>query len=171
MQSRRTASYRHGATRLARHTGQRGSDIIRLGETFVDEGGVRLKQKKTGKRIGEIWIPIEPALAAEMATWERRPGPYLFTRVGKPVSKKNLEDHWRNAIEEIPELAGVTFHGLRGTRVVELRLRGHNELEIGAQVGMSPGTIQRYCRFADRKSLGKAAVVSLESRRNQNAKL
>jgi integrase len=156
---------------LARYSGQRGSDVIRLGETFVDEGGFRLSPKKTGKRIGDIWIPIEPPLAAEMGTWERRPGPFLYTETGKTFTKKYLEDRWRNAIDAVPELAGVTFHGLRGTRVVELRVRGHNTLEISAQVGMSPPMIERYCRFADKKALGKAAVLNLAAARNRKGGL
>jgi integrase len=50
---------------LARYTGQRGSDVVRLAETFIDDGGFRLIQKKTGR---EVWCPIDEALAAEMAT-------------------------------------------------------------------------------------------------------
>jgi integrase len=56
------------------YTGQRGSDVVRLGPTHVDEGGFTIKQKKTGR---EVWCPIVPELAAEIATWPRRPGPYL----------------------------------------------------------------------------------------------
>lgn len=163
---------------LARYTGQRGSDVVRLGPTFVDDGGFRLKQKKTGKLTGEIWCPIEPPLAAEMATWKMRPGPYLRLESGRPVTKKRLEAlfaevagrDWtrkkksgeaREQTGAIAELAGTTFHGLRGTRVVELRERGHNTLEISAQVGMSPPMIERYCRFADKKRLGQAAATSV----------
>jgi hypothetical protein len=39
---------------LCRFTGQRISDVIRLGETFIEDGGFRLSQKKTGRRIGEM---------------------------------------------------------------------------------------------------------------------
>ena len=147
---------------LARYTGQRGSDVIRLAPSFIDDGGFRLSQKKTGV---EIWCPIEPALAAEMATWERRPGPYLYQHWGKPYGKKLLEDHFREARDGIPELAGATFHGLRGTRVVELRQRGATSTQIQDQVGMSLAMIERYCRFADKKANGKAAVVALAERR------
>ncbi len=147
---------------LARYTGQRGSDVVRLGETFIDEGGFRLSQKKTSEGV---WVPIDPPLAAEMATWERRPGPYLTTVTGKPLTKRYLETLWHEAVGGIAALDGVTFHGLRGTRVVELRERGHNTLEIQAQVGMSPPMIERYCRFADKKRLGQAAVLNLAAAR------
>lgn len=155
---------------LARHTGQRGSDIIRLGETFVDDGGFRILQKKTGNKTGEIWCPIEDALAAEMATWERAPGPYVRQADGSAYNKRLFEMHFRSIRENTPKLAGVTFHGLRGTRVIELRQRGATTLQIQDQVGMSVQMIERYCRFADKKANGKAAVASLAEHR-RNAKL
>ena len=150
---------------LARYTGQRGSDIVKLGETFIDDGGFRIRQQKTGQKIGDIWCPIEEPLAAEMATWERMPGPYLRQNHGKLYGKALLHKHFLEARERIPELADATFHGLRATRVVELRQRGATTLQIQDQVGMSPKMIDRYCRFADKKANGKAAVIALAERR------
>ena len=150
---------------LARYTGQRGSDVVKLGETFIDEGGFRILQQKNGRKIGDIWCPIEEPLAAEMATWERQPGPYLRQNHGKRYGKELLHKHFLEAREAIPELAEATFHGLRATRVVELRQRGATTLQIQDQVGMSPKMIDRYCRFADKKANGKAAVIALAERR------
>jgi integrase len=150
---------------LARYTGQRGSDVVRLAPSFIDEGGFRIAQKKTGV---EIWCPIEDALAVEMVAWERLPGPYLRQNHGKRYGKKLLEKHFADARDKIPELAGATFHGLRGTRVVELRQRGATSTQIQDQVGMSLAMIERYCRFADKKANGKAAVVALAERRRGN---
>ena len=147
---------------LARYTGQRGSDVVRLAETFIDDGGFRLTQKKTGR---EVWCPIEDELAAEMAVWERVPGAYLRQNHGKVYSRKLLDGQFATARDQIPELAGTTFHGLRGTRVVELRQRGATTTQIQDQVGMSLRMIERYCRFADKKANGKAAVLSLAERR------
>lgn len=146
---------------LARYTGQRGSDVVRLGETFIDEGGFRLEQKKTGR---EIWCPIDDALAAEMKTWERTPGPYLRHARGN-YTRKRLDVHFAEQRDKIPELVGVTLHGLRGTRVIELRRLGLTPLQIQDQVGMSIAMIERYCRFADKKMSGQASVVSLRERR------
>ena len=152
---------------LARYTGQRGSDVVRLGESFIDEGGFRLTQKKTHV---EIWCPIEETLATEMATWEgprgfRSVGPFLFQNHGKAYSRKLLDEQFAEARSKVPELAGATFHGLRATRVVELRQRGCTTTQIQDQVGMSLRMIERYCRFADKKANGKAAVLSLAERR------
>jgi hypothetical protein len=150
---------------LARYTGQRGSDVVRLAETFIDDGGFRLIQKKTGR---EVWCPIDEALAAEMATWERVPGAYLRQNHGKAYSRKLLDGQFAAARDQILELAGTTFHGLRGTRVVELRQRGATTMQIQDQVGMSLRMIERYCRYADKKANGKAAVLSLAERRKNS---
>lgn len=147
---------------LARYTGQRGSDIVRLGETFVDDGGFRVSQQKTGR---EIWCPIDDPLAAEMSKWERRPGPYLHHASGRPFTRKILDRHFATQRDAIPELDGATLHGLRGTRVVELRRAGLTTAQIQDQIGMSLAMIERYCRFADKKASGKASVITLSERR------
>lgn len=151
---------------LARYTGQRGSDVVRLGETFIDDGGFRLAQQKTGR---EVWCPIDDALAAEMATWARRPGPYLQQASGRPYTRKLLDRHFFDMRQDVPGLADVTLHGLRATRIIELRREGLTTAQIQDQVGMSLAMIERYCRFADKKASGKASVVSLaEKRRARN---
>lgn len=146
---------------LLRYTGQRGSDVVRLGETFIDDGGFRLQQQKTGR---DVWCPIDDALAAEIAAWPREPGPYLRHARG-PYTRKILDKHYADQRDGIPELAGTTLHGLRGTRVIELRMFGLTPTQIQDQVGMSLAMIERYCRFADRKLSGKASVVSLRAHR------
>ena len=86
------------------YTGQRGSDIVKLGPTHVDEGGFNLKQVKTGR---EAWCPILPELAVEMTTWPRRPGPYLLQDSGASYTRNLFWDHFDQAREKVPELAGV----------------------------------------------------------------
>lgn len=146
---------------FARYTGQRGSDVVRLHPGMIDDGGFRIIQKKTGR---EVWCPIEDRLAAEMATWPKELGPYLKQHWGKVYGRKLLDKHFREAREEIAALADATFHGLRGTRVVELRQRGATTSQIEDQVGMSMAMIERYCRFADKKANGKASVIALGKR-------
>lgn len=146
---------------LALYTGQRGSDVVRLGPTFVDDGGFDLSQIKTGR---QVWCPILPELAREMAEWERRPGPYMLQPHGKPYTRKRFSLHFDEARESTPELANVTLHGLRATAVVRLRQAGLSTAQIQDVIGMSMAMIERYSRFADRKQSGKAAIVKLAER-------
>lgn len=155
------------------YTGQRGSDIVKLGPTHIDDGGFSLKQHKTGR---EVWCPIVPELAAEMASWERRPGPFIVQADGATYTRNLFWDHFDQARfddegnAKIPELANVTLHGLRCSAVIRLRQAGLSVPQISDIVGMSLATVQRYCRFADRKESGKAALVMLGERRAGTSK-
>jgi integrase len=148
---------------LYMYTGMRGSDAVRLGWTDIDDGGFSLR---TQKRKRDVWCPIVSELENEMASWTKRPGPFLLQEGGradgKPYTRKLFSIHFAKARNEIPELAGVTLHGLRATAVVRLRRAGLSAGQIGDIVGMSLAMIERYCRFADRKTSGKAALIKLE---------
>lgn len=155
-----TGTLRRGIM-LYLYTGQRGSDVVRLGWTHIDDGGFALAQRKTKR---EVWCPIVPELAAEMATWEKVPGPFVRQHNGKAYNRKLFWTHFTQAIEDIPALDGVTLHGLRATAVVRLRRQGLSTAQISDITGMSLQTIERYCRFADKKANGQAALISLAER-------
>jgi integrase len=147
---------------LALYTGQRGSDVVRMGWTDVDgDGGVRVIQQKTKV---ELWCPILPELAAEMATWEKRPGPFMVHERGA-FTRKIFDKHFARQRDKVLALKGVTLHGLRATAVVRLRMAGVSHQEIQALVGMSMQMVIRYSRYADRKASSQAAVVRLDRER------
>jgi integrase len=150
--------------KLYLYTGQRGSDVVRLGFTDIDEGGLAIRQLKTGR---QIWCPIVPELAREMATWEKRPGPFLQQANGKPYDRRLFWLHFKQASAGMPEFAKVTLHGLRCTAVINLRRQGLELGQIQDIVGLSLPMITRYCRFADMKESGKAALVNLMERRKR----
>lgn len=153
-------------------TGMRGSDAVRIGWTDIDDGGFSFRSQKTSR---DVWCPIVPELATEMATWQKRPGPFLYQDGGKAsgnrYTRKLFSTHFAEARDKIPELSGVTLHGLRCTAVIRLRREGLSTAQIGDIVGMSLPMIERYCRFADRKTSGKAALLVLErTAREQDCK-
>lgn len=158
---RLTGMVRRGVM-LALYTGQRGSDVVRLGWTDLDEGGFRIVQRKTKR---EIWCPVVDELASEMAAWEKRPGPFVYQdggrAHGRPYTRKLFSKHFDEVRETIPELAGTTLHGLRSTAVVRLRRHGLATAQIQDIIGMSMAMIERYSRFADKKASGKAAVFKM----------
>lgn len=161
-----TGSVRMGVM-LMLYTGQRGSDMVRMGWAMVDDNGFSLTQKKTDVAV---WCPILPELAAEMATWTKGLGPFVKQEgrsAGKPYTRNQFHRIWFEMIKGIPELADATLHGLRATAVVRLRRAGLNELEISNIVGMSAAMITRYCRFDDKKATGKAAVIKLNEARKR----
>lgn len=144
---------------LSRYTGQRISDTVRLNPNDVDEGGFSLPQKKTGVKP---WCPIFPELEREMATWERRPGPFLLQdnpkSAGKPFSTNQMWKSFNREREKHPVLHGAVPHGLRANAVIRLRMAGYNALQISDMVGMSVEMVEHYCRYADRKASGQAIL-------------
>jgi DNA-directed RNA polymerase specialized sigma24 family protein len=131
---------------------------VRIGWTFVGDNGFRLTQQKTNR---PVWCPIVDELAAEMRTWERRPGPFLLNEWGRKFTRSSFAKAFREAADQIPVLSKVTLHGLRCTAVIRLRMQGLSTGQIGDITGMSLQTIERYCRFADRKLSGQAALLHI----------
>jgi hypothetical protein len=107
-------------------------------------------------------------LAAEMTTWEKRPGPFVYSSDGSPLTKSGLDQAFNRARENIPNLAGARWHGLRANRVVELRRRGLTTLQIQDLVGMSAKEVERYCRFADKKTNAMATIIKFGGGTNRN---
>jgi integrase len=150
---------------LARYTGQRVSDVVRLGWTDIDEGGFALRQKKTGVRP---WCPIFPELEAEMASWEKRPGPFLMQENGKPLTTNQLWKIFDKTRADHPELKDAVWHGLRANAVIHHRQEGRSTGQISDMIGMSPPMVERYSRHADRKAGGQAVLLDLQQGRNKN---
>lgn len=150
---------------LARYTGQRESDVVRLGWNDVEGDIIPLKQKKSGALPA---CPIFPPLAAEMATWEKRPGPFMLQErgknAGKPVTPNQLWKIYDKMRADSPVMEGTVPHGLRATAVISLRQRGYTGQQISDMVGMSVEMIERYCRHQDKKA---AAVEVLREYRER----
>ena len=156
---------------LALYTGQRGSDVVRLGWTDIDSGpegdGFKLTQKKTGV---EAWCPILPELTTEMSTWKKQPGPFVVQDNGKQITWKHFWKHFDEAREQIPELKGTTLHGLRANAVIRLRQEDMTTSQIVDTIGLSRQMVERYSRFADRKQSGQAVLIKLKERAREREK-
>ena len=155
------------AVTLGANTGQRGSDLIRMGrsdiETFKGVDGINVVQQKTGR---EVWVPITPALASAMATWEKRPGPFLTRLDGRHWTRPDLTMAWtweRDNNKELAPLkaAGLVLHGLRGHACVRLLRANANTRQISDMVGMSEPMVARYTRFSLQKENASAAVYHM----------
>lgn len=166
---------RHARADLARaitlgaNTGQRGSDLVRMGPTDVERydgiDGINIVQRKTKR---QVWIPITSPLAAAIASWPRRPGPYLGRADdGLPWSRKALTNSWTWERDHNPALvplkaAGLVLHGLRGHACVRLRRAAATIPQIADMVGMSEANVAHYCRLSEQRENASAAVHHLE---------
>jgi integrase len=149
---------------LGANTGQRISDLVRMGptdiETYKGRQGINVTQQKTGR---EIWVPISEKLAEIMATWERRPGPFLLRQDGSPWSSAHLTDAWAYEKIKNPALAehrelGLVLHGLRGHCCVRLSRMGLTDHQISDLVGMSIPMVGRYTRLSTQRDNAIAAI-------------
>ena len=156
------------AITLGANTGQRGSDLVRMGPTDVEvyKGfqGINVRQQKTGR---VMWIPIIAALAKAMEGWERRPGPFLRRRDGLPMTRKWLTNEWLDERKKAPELrplrdAGLVIHGLRGHACVRLFRAGCNTKQIAEMVGMSEPMVAVYTRNSLQRDNALSGVIHLE---------
>src|SRR5262245_13103900 len=152
------------AVTLGANTGQRGSDLIRMGPTdhelYNGIDGINVTQKKTKR---QVWIPVTSPLATAMATWDRRPGPYLRQPDGAAWTRRLLTKAWTKERETNPALeplrlvrAGdqekpLVLHGLRATACVRLWRTGANTRQIADMVGMSEEMVANYVRFASQR--------------------
>lgn len=153
---------------LGANTGQRGSDLIRMGwsdiETYKGVQGINIKQKKTGT---EVWIPITKHLATAMQGWERLPGPFLRKIDGGLWTREQLTAAWvrhrdSNRELELLKTEGLVIHGLRGHACVRLLRAGADTRQIAEWVGMSEPMVKNYTRFSDRKENALATVHLLD---------
>ena len=151
------------AVLLARYTGQRQSDVLRMGPEQIEDGGIVVVQQKTGK---ELWVPLHADLKGALESWDS--SPYVVNCKGAAYSAHNFRLAWQDLMNRTAagriKKEGYVFHGLRASSCEKLREVGCNDREIEAITGMSPQMITRYSRFADQKMLAKSAARRLEGR-------
>jgi integrase len=145
------------AVLLARYTGQRQADVLRMNHKDIEDGGILVTQQKTGK---ELWVPLHPALKDALEGLEQLA--VCGEPEGRAVHPRAIP--WR-VMEYTPagriREEGFVFHGLRASACEKLREAGCGDREIEAITGMSPDMVTRYSRFADQKRLAKAAAEKL----------
>jgi integrase len=132
-----------------------------MGPQDVDDGGLNVRQQKTGK---QLWVPIHRDLKAAMAGWDG--SPFVQKPRGGGYTPDQFRAAWTRLMNDTPagriRAEGFTFHGLRTSSVAKLREAGCGDREIEAITGMSVAMITRYSRFTDQKSLAMTAVGRLE---------
>ena len=76
------------AVMLARYTGQRQADVLRMAPEHIEDGGIVVVQQKTGK---ELWVPVHPDLRCSLEGW--RSSPYVVNRRGVSFTAGALQSH------------------------------------------------------------------------------
>lgn len=155
---------------LARDTGQRQGDLLRLTWAAYDGTYIRLTQSKTGKRV-EVLVTRELKAALKKAKAKRsEAGIEATTILTRPDGQPWKVDHFRHAWREVTQAAGLDglrFNDLRGTAVTGLADAGCTSIQIAAITGHSlksvDGILEHY--LARTTAQGTSAIVKLENAR------
>lgn len=143
---------------LLLNTGQRRSDVVRMGHQHVKAGMLAVRQQKTGR---ELQLPLLPDLKAAIAALPRDNLTFLVTGAGKPFSAAGFGNWFREACNA----AGLTqcsAHGLRKAMARRLAEAANSNQQIKAITGhQTEAEVARYTKAAEQERLAKQAMASL----------
>lgn len=144
---------------LLLYTGQRRSDVIRMGRQHTEGDTIRVKQSKTS---AQLVIPMHPDLRVVIDKLPKDGMAFLSTQYGKPfkdgASFGNQFREWCDAAG----LAGRSAHGLRKSAAVRLVEAGCTTKQIQSITGhASLREIERYTKAAEQEKLAREAIARL----------
>jgi integrase len=147
------------ALALLIHTGQRRSDVLRMGRQHIRDGVLHLKQRKTGV---ECFIPVHPELAAAIAACPSEHLTFLTTARGAPIGDSEFGKWFRHATTAAGLPQSCVPHGLRKAccrRLADLGVPPHRIAAISGHLTLKEVT--RYTAKYDRKQAAKEAMAVL----------
>ncbi|MEL6596029.1 MAG: tyrosine-type recombinase/integrase [Pseudomonadota bacterium] len=147
------------AMSLALYTGQRRSDIVRLGpgleRSYHGREGLEFVQFKNRNKRGRqvcLWVPIVPDLRNVLDATPTCGSTYIVSEFGRPFTTESFGNRFRHWCNEAG-LSGLSIHGLRKTASVVLAENGCTEQEIMAITGhRTSKEVVRYTRAANQKT-------------------
>jgi integrase len=144
---------------LLLYTGQRRSDVVRMGRQHLSDNAICVRQQKTGR---EVWIPVHESLAPLVARASSNMT-FLLTDWGKPYTAAGFGNWFRDQCRAAG-LSGCSAHGLRNAAARRLAEAGCSTHEIAAITGhASLKEIARYTEAADRKRLAQSAMTKVRT--------
>lgn len=144
---------------IALYTGQRRADQIAMRRQHLVDGGVLVRQAKTG---GELWLPMHPALEEALAHGAPPAVMLLTTARGKPWQPQPYGAWCAEAIAAAGLPDDCVWHGLRKTAARRLAEAGCTVDEIRAVTGHATSAMAtHYVRQADQRRMARAAIGKL----------
>jgi len=141
---------------LLLYTGQRRSDVIRMGWQHVTDGRLAVVQQKTSARV---LIPIHPALSAELQAIPTAQMTFLMTATGAGFASGTAFYNWFTDCARRAGIEGKSPHGMRkacARRLIEAGCTPHQAAAITGHSNLAELT--HYARDADREHLAAEAM-------------
>jgi integrase len=152
------------ALALLLYTGQRRSDVVRMGRQHIRDGVLHVRQQKTGV---DLAIPVHPHLATIITETPVDHLTFLTTQFGQAF-KANGFGNWFRQQCDAAGLKHCSAHGLRKAAARRLAEAGCTEHEIAAITGhASLREVSRYTKAADQRRLATAAIEKVKRRTSE----
>jgi integrase len=138
------------ALALFLYTGQRRSDVVRMGRQHVRDGWINIRQVKTKALVD---IPILNELQKIIDASPTGDLTYIVTSFDKPFTSNGFGNRMRKWCDEAG-LPQCSAHGLRkamATRLADLGCSTHEIMSIGGWETLKE--VERYTKQANRKRL------------------
>lgn len=146
------------AMALMLYTGQRRSDVVKMGWQNVIDDSINVTQQKTGT---DLSIPIHPALWAVLDFIPKGQPTFLQTEWGKPFAVAGFGNWFRERCNEAG-LPQCSSHGLRKAMARRLAEAGCSNQVIKSITGHSQDKeVSHYTKGASQKKLAKQAIDQL----------
>ncbi len=146
---------------LCLYTGQRRSDIVRMGQQHVKDGEISVTQSKGGKRL---WIPLHRELKAEL---EKLPQGQLMFLINRKSGSALSSEGFGNWIRASAKRAGIEDtrgpHGLRKAacrRLIEAGCDGETARAISGHA--SEKEMKPYIQDVDQRKKARQAMATWE---------
>jgi integrase len=147
------------ALALLLYTGQRRSDVIRMGRQHMRDGIIQVRQQKTGAALA---IPVHANLIAIVNDTPTEHLTFLTTKLGQPFTAAGFGNWFREQCNTAG-LPHCSAHGLRKAAARRLAEAGCTEHEIAAITGhASLREITRYTKAADQRLLAASAMRKMK---------
>lgn len=146
---------------LLLYTGQRRSDVVRVGYQHVRNGVLTVRQEKTGAKLS---IPLHPTLQSILAGTAADNMTFLTTQFGKPFTSNGFGNWFRDQCNAAG-LPQCSAHGLRKAAARRLAEAGCTAHEIASITGhASLKQVAHYTRAVDQGRLASAAMEKVKTR-------
>jgi integrase len=139
-------------------SGQRVGDVLKMQWSHIEDGGITLRQGKTGK---PLWVPLTSHLRLAL---DAAPRETLFI-LSKDEAKSRGPGPWAyrgaaDAMKAARTAVGAQdydLHALRYTAAAELLLAGCSDELISAVTGQSPAMVKHYTRHVRQRVRAREA--------------
>jgi integrase len=148
---------------LLLYTGQRRSDVVKIGRQNITDNVLTIDQCKTeGGEEAHLEIPVHPKPREIIdATPTVGVKTFLVTHFGKPYSAAGF-GNWFRELCDAADCPDVSAHGLRKATARRLAEIGCSANQIASITGHASLTeVQRYTKAADRKRMAREAMAKL----------